>query len=125
MLGNGYGAAKDAIVEQTRVCIGQHLPRFASSVRLADVATPLTYWNKARSWRGAYEGWMPASGGSLTSHVEKRLRGLHGLYLAGQWVEPGGGVPMAIMSGRQVIQLLCADLKRRFEPPINATRAGP
>jgi phytoene dehydrogenase-like protein len=34
--------------------------------------------------------------------------------MAGQWVEPGGGVPMAVMSGRQVVQLICADDERPF-----------
>jgi hypothetical protein len=34
--------------------------------------------------------------------------------MAGQWVEPGGGVPMALMSGRQAVQLLCADEGRLF-----------
>jgi phytoene desaturase len=69
----------------------------------------------ARSWRGAYEGWMP-SASSLLSHVQKRLPGLSGFYMAGQWVEPGGGVPMALMSGRHVVQLLCEDTKRGFSP---------
>jgi phytoene dehydrogenase-like protein len=41
--------------------------------------------------------------------IEKQLAGLEGFYMAGQWVEPGGGVPTALMSGRQAVQLLCAD----------------
>jgi hypothetical protein len=34
--------------------------------------------------------------------------------MAGQWVEPGGGVPTAVMSGRQAVQLLCVDQVRPF-----------
>jgi phytoene dehydrogenase-like protein len=37
--------------------------------------------------------------------------------MAGQWVEPGGGVPTAIISGRQVIQLVCHDEGRLFATP--------
>lgn len=117
MRGSTYGAAKDAVAEETRIRLAQHLPRFSSSVRMTDVATPLTFWHKARSWRGAYEGWLPPSGTPFFTHVDKKLRGLRGLYLAGQWVEPGGGVPLAIMSGRQVVQLICSDLARGFELP--------
>jgi phytoene dehydrogenase-like protein len=84
---------------------------------MIDVATPLTFWNAARSWRGAYEGWMPNTD-SFFGRVEKTLAGLDRLYLAGQWVEPGGGVPMAVMSGRQAVQLVCRDDARPF-------RAGP
>lgn len=50
------------------------------------------------SWRGAYEGWLP-NGETLTG------------------VEPGGGVPTAIMSGRQALQILCRDCGRPFVPP--------
>jgi phytoene dehydrogenase-like protein len=83
---------------------------------MTDVATPLTYWNMARSWRGAYEGWMP-SPGTFFGHVSKKLSGLKGFYMAGQWVEPGGGIPPSIMSARQAIQLVCADEQREFTPP--------
>ena len=83
---------------------------------MTDVATPLTYWTMARSWRGAYEGWMP-TGGEAFAHVDKKLRGLDGFVMAGQWVEPGGGVPMAVMSGRQAAQIVCADEGRPFVVP--------
>jgi phytoene dehydrogenase-like protein len=65
---------------------------------MVDLATPLTFWNMAHAWRGAYEGWMP-SAGAFFGHVKQALSGLTGVHMAGQWVEPGGGVPMAVMSG--------------------------
>ena len=45
-----------------RVRLDRYLPHFATNVRMVDVSTPITYWNMARSWRGAYEGWMPRAG---------------------------------------------------------------
>ena len=39
---------------------------------------------------------------------------LQGFYMAGQWVEPGGGVPVAVMSGRHVVEIMCANLGRAF-----------
>lgn len=112
--GAGYAASKDALAEVLLAKIGAHLPLPARAVRMIDVATPLTFWNMARSWRGAYEGWMPVGG--AFAHPRKTLPGLAGFYMAGQWTEPGGGVPTAIMSGRQVVQLLCDDLDRAFTP---------
>lgn len=111
--GTRYGAEKDAVADSALSALEPHFPRLRSSVRMTDVATPLTYWNMARSWRGAYEGWMPNSD-AILGHVKKSLSGLGGFYMAGQWVEPGGGVPMAVMSGRQAIQLICNDLERPF-----------
>ena len=34
--------------------------------------------------------------------------------MAGQWVSPGGGLPAGLMTGRQVVQLMCHKDKRRF-----------
>ena len=39
--------------------------------------------------------------------MPKTLPGLADLYLCGQWVEPGGMVPVCAMSGRNAIWLLC------------------
>jgi phytoene dehydrogenase-like protein len=120
--GSRYGAAKDDIAERVLARLAAHIPGLAGRVRMTDVATPLTYWSMSRSWRGAFEGWMPNSD-SFLGHVKKTLPGLTGFYMAGQWVEPGGGVPVALMSGRQVAQLVCNDLGRTFvERPGEHTR---
>jgi len=117
--GTNYASEKDALVARLLRRLEEQLPGLRGTVELADVATPLTYWNMARSWRGAFEGWMP-NGNALFTHVHKKLPGLEGLYLAGQWVEPGGGVPTAVTSGRQVVQLLCSDAERAFATPRHA-----
>jgi phytoene dehydrogenase-like protein len=111
--GAHYSADKDAVGDALIERLAPHFPGFTESVRMRDIATPLTYWSMARSWRGAYEGWMPSSA-SLTSSLDKKLPGLGGFYMAGQWVEPGGGVPTATLSGRQAAQLICADDHRPF-----------
>ena len=111
--GTRYHEEKAAVAEATLTALEPHFPQLRSVVRMTDLATPLTYWGRTRSWRGAYEGWMP-NAESLFGHVKKTLSGLDGFYMAGQWVEPGGGVPMAVMSGRQAIQLICKDAARPF-----------
>jgi phytoene dehydrogenase-like protein len=50
------------------------------------------------------------------------LHTLERFYMAGQWVEPGGGVPLATMSGRHVVEIICAALDRPFVP-VQATVA--
>jgi phytoene dehydrogenase-like protein len=113
MRGARYEAAKEAVAEIAVKQIDAAIPGVADHVRMTDLATPLTFWAKARSWRGAYEGWMP-SGEESFGHIPKTLPKLDGFVMAGQWVEPGGGVPMAVMSGRQAAQILCAKEGRTF-----------
>jgi len=113
--GARYQAEKDDTAKRVLHALEQHLPRVKGHVQMTDIATPLTFWRSARSWRGAFEGWLPTS--DAFKHVPKQLPGLDRFYMAGQWVEPGGGVPMAVMSGRQVVELVCASLGRPFVPP--------
>ena len=112
--GPRYEKAKEDVVGVAIERIEHAIPGLGDHVQMTDLATPLTYWRQTRSWRGAYEGWMPSSE-SLFGHVKKKLAGLEGFYMAGQWVEPGGGVPTAVMSGRQAVQILCAEEGRAFE----------
>lgn len=113
----GYQREKARVAESVLAAIEAALPGIADAVRMTDVATPITYWRAARSWRGAYEGFR-FNGASWFGHIDKRLDGLSHFYLAGQWVEPGGGIPMSLLSGRQAAQLLCADANRPFVPGI-------
>jgi phytoene dehydrogenase-like protein len=116
--GTRYASEKDAVAETLLEKLEPYVP-IAAAVRMTDVATPLTYWNMARSWRGAFEGWLP-SPDAFFGHVKKVLPGLSAFYMAGQWVEPGGGVPTALLSGRQVTQLVCADAGLRFAAPVQS-----
>jgi phytoene dehydrogenase-like protein len=111
--GAGYQAAKEIVAAVALAQIDRQIPGVLEHVRMTDVATPLTFWTKTRSWRGAYEGWMP-NGDTMLGHVPKLLPGLEGFLMAGQWVEPGGGVPSAVLSGRQAAQILCAKEGRAF-----------
>jgi phytoene dehydrogenase-like protein len=113
--GSDYAAAKEDVARRGIELLAPHVPGIADAVRVVDVATPITFWRSARSWRGAFEGWKPTTE-TFFGHVDKTLPGLDAFYMAGQWVEPGGGVPTALMSGRQLVQILCAREGRTFVP---------
>jgi phytoene dehydrogenase-like protein len=84
-------------------------PGLRGDVEFVDEATPLSYERYTGNWLGSTCGWlltrdtMPM----LIQGVDKTLSGLANFYMAGQWVEPGGSVPLAAASGRSVIQLIC------------------
>jgi phytoene desaturase len=114
--GAHYQHERDLAAERVLACIDRYLPGTQAALKMTDVATPLTFWRSARSWRGAYEGWMPTP--HSLKHVAKQLPGLERFYMAGQWVEPGGGIPMAVMSGRHVVEIVCAAFDRPFVSPL-------
>ncbi len=109
-----YRAEKEKITQGVIVRLEERFPGIAARVEMADVATPTTWERYTGNWRGSYEGWMFDSGFSPTSSMRKTLPGLGAFYMAGQWVNPGGGIPTAVMSGNHTIQMICRDDKKKF-----------
>jgi phytoene dehydrogenase-like protein len=108
-----YKAEKDRIADQVIAGLNQRFPGIAAQIEMRDVATPVTWERYTGNWQGSYEGWMFSSA-SFTSSMSKTLPGLDNFYMAGQWVNPGGGMPTAAMSGRNTIQITCKKDKKRF-----------
>ncbi len=83
------------------------------NLEMTDVSTPATVIRYTNNWRGSLEGWLldPAVG---FSQMKKEIKGLKNFYMAGQWVQPGGGVPGALVSGRQLAQLICLRDEKKF-----------
>ena len=90
-----------------------------ADIEFIDEATPLSYERYTGNWQGSSCGWlltkqtMPL----MIPGVDKTLPGLRNFYMAGQWVEPGGSVPLAAMSGRNAMQLICHDEGHPFIAP--------
>jgi phytoene dehydrogenase-like protein len=108
-----YKAEKERIADDVIAALDKRFPGLASKVEMRDVATPVTWVRYTGNWRGSYEGWM-FSGETFTSSMRKTLPGLDNFYMAGQWVNPGGGMPTAAMSGNHTIQLICNKDGKKF-----------
>lgn len=111
-----YRREQAALGEQLLDALDAHLPGLRADVEVLDVATPVSFERYTGNWLGATTGWLLTKETLpvMLKGVRQTLPGLEGLYLAGQWVEPGGGVPMVAMSGRKAIQLLCDAEDRPF-----------
>jgi phytoene dehydrogenase-like protein len=108
-----YNAEKEHIAAQVITALDRRFPGLAAKVEMHDVATPMTWERYTGNWQGSYEGWLPATK-RLMMRMSKTLPGLDNFYMAGQWVEPGGGLPTAAMSGRNVTQIICKQDKKPF-----------
>ena len=109
-----YRAEKEAIVQSVIAGLEERFPGITGQVEISDIATPITWERYTGNWRGSYEGWMFDNDFSIISSMRKNLPGLENFYMAGQWVNPGGGIPTAVMSGNHTIQMICKDDKKTF-----------
>ncbi len=93
-----WRAAKDAYTERILASIDTVIPRLSSHVKLIEVGTPHTMQRYTQNSAGAIYGWALSPGqigpGRLTVDPP-----IPGLYLAGHWTQPGGGVYGVVTSG--------------------------
>jgi len=101
-------------------------PGILEQIEASDVATPLSYERYTGNWQGATSGWLltPQTMRMMIMGVGKTLPGLRNFYMAGQWVEPGGSVALAAMSGRNVLQLICGGDGKPFHAETPPRAAG-
>lgn len=110
---NRYRAEKEQIADQMIAVLDRRFPGLARLVEMRDVATPITYYHYTGNWQGSHEGWL-LTPQTWRLRMKKTLPGLDNFYMAGHWIEPGGGLPPAAISGRNVIQILCKRDKKPF-----------
>jgi len=117
-----YDAEKKRIADEVIARIEERYPGLTDQVEVVDVTTPLTYERYTSNWKGSMEGWLVTTGvlAQLVrgKTMRKTLPGLDGFYMVGHWVEPGGGVPAAALSGRNATQLICHARKRPFRTSV-------
>jgi phytoene dehydrogenase-like protein len=112
-----YKKEKEQIVDQVISSLDQIFSGLATQVEMRDVATPMTFERYTGNWRGSFQGWFETTK-TLRMRMSKTLPRLKNFYMAGQWVEPGGSVPVVIMSGRNVTQIICKQDKKKFVTSI-------
>lgn len=130
-----YQAAKDAVARQVVERLEARFGNIKDKVELIDVATPATFIRFTRNWHGCYEGWYVSNNPLGVHSLSKTLPGLDRFYMVGQWVEPGGGLPIVAQSGRNLAQIICKRDNKRFvttrpsgstaRRPLPAGRAKP
>lgn len=119
-----YVKEKQRIAKTLIEELGYRFAGVGEVVEMTDVATPSTVVRYTNNWQGSYEGWLLPVG-RLFSSLARRLPRLDGFFHAGHWVEPGGGLPAALFSGRNVVQVICKHdgVRFRVDPAVGGTHA--
>lgn len=110
---DAYKGEKERIAGKVIAAMEERFPGISNQVEMWDVATPLSFERYTGNWQGSALGWDFTTE-TFFMPMSKMLPGLDDFYMAGQWVEPGGGVPGAAMSGRNAIQLICKRDRKPF-----------
>ncbi|HVM50252.1 MAG TPA: NAD(P)/FAD-dependent oxidoreductase [Candidatus Acidoferrum sp.] len=112
-----YTEAKDKLLRDLVGILDRRFPGLAADVEESDLATPATFARFTGNWQGSFQGWLPTPR-SLGHRLPRSLPGLKNFYLGGHWVDPGGGLPQAALSGRYIAQMVCARDGRKFSTSV-------
>ena len=109
-----YDNEKKRIAEETADALEKKWPGFKSKIEMTDVPTPMTYVRYTDNWQGSPDGWYITTENMMNQRMKRTLPRLDNLYMVGQWTAPFTGTPLAALSGRQLIQILCKKDQRNF-----------
>jgi phytoene dehydrogenase-like protein len=111
-----YDKKKEEIAAKVIELLEQRFPGITQLVEVTDVATPLTFERYTGNWKGCFEGWLitPENSNTLMKPMSQTLPGLDRFYMCGQWVEPGGGLPTALISAKRLMKKICREDGVRF-----------
>jgi phytoene dehydrogenase-like protein len=112
-----YEEKKEQVARTVVALLDQRFPGLSDKVEMVDVATPLTWERYTGNWKGSFEGWMvtPENAYTMMKPLAQTLPGLANFYMSGQWVEPGGGLPSGVSSGRRLVKELCKEDGAKFQ----------
>jgi phytoene dehydrogenase-like protein len=111
-----YVREKELIGKKIIELLEQRFPGISELVEVTDIATPLTFERYTGNWKGTFEGWLitPENSNVLLKPMTQTIPGLKNFYMCGQWVEPGGGLPTAVMSAKRLLRMICKEDHTKF-----------
>lgn len=108
-----YDREKERTGKAVLQSIETRFPWMKGKLKVLDVATPKTYERYCNAYRGAFMSFLPTVRGKMMAHTG-RIKGLDNLFLTGQWLQPPGGLPVAVVTGKDTIMRICKQEKKPF-----------
>lgn len=108
-----YKELKQKMAQDIINVLEDHFGEVKDNIEMIDVATPATFNRYTNNWKGSIQGWANENIFAMI-HIKKELPNLDHFYMIGQWVQPGGGVPTAFTSGRDLAKIICKKEKKKF-----------
>jgi prolycopene isomerase len=110
-----YQELKKFFASEVIDLIEQKISGFKNTIEETDIATPATHFRYTNNRNGSTQGWMSGKSLMTPSPVDYKLPGLKKFYFTGHWTMPGGGLPIAIKSSRDIAQIICKKNNMRFK----------
>jgi phytoene dehydrogenase-like protein len=113
-----YVREKNRIAGAILERLERRFPELRGKIEFLDAATPATYHRYTGAYQGAWMSFMMTPKTKMMMH-SGAIRGLKNCFLSGQWLQPPGGLPLAVLYGKYTIQRICKKEKITFGGGFN------
>ncbi len=101
-----YMAEKNRIALEVQKRIEEEFKEWAGKLTILDTYTPVTYHNYCNAYHGAWMSFIMSKSEKQYMH-KGIIKGLGNCFLAGMWLQPPGGLPVAAVTGKSAVQRIC------------------
>ena len=109
-----YAKLKEELTKEVESRILKAFPALEGDMEFLDSWTPLTYERYCNAYHGSYMSFVTTPSGKQIK-MKGRLKGIDNLYVAGQWTNSPGGLPVAVASGKFAVQRILKSEKKSIE----------
>jgi phytoene dehydrogenase-like protein len=108
-----YKKEKERISNEVITILHKRFGNIIENVEVIDVATPSTFNRYTNNWKGRFMTWDWI--GVLPVSINKQLPRLKNFYMIGHWVMAGGGIPCGLITGRDIVRIICHKDRKKFK----------
>ena len=109
-----YREYKEKLIKEIEKRIEAAFPELAGDLEFLDCWTPLTYDRYCNAYHGSYMSFTTTPQ-AKPLRMKGRVKGIDNMYLAGQWTNAPGGLPVAAASGKFAVQRILKSKKQSID----------
>lgn len=109
-----YDARKQELAKIIQRRLEERFPDYKGKLTVLDTWTPVTYHRYCNAYKGYNQAFTITKRSAKSPYPSAWLDGLDNVVLAGQWINPPGGLPGAAATGKYAIQRILKKEGRKF-----------
>ncbi len=110
-----YDNKKHEIADMLMKKLEERFPEYKDKLKILDIWTPVTYHRYCNAYKGYNQSFMITKHSAKNPYPSAHINGIDNIVLAGQWINPPGGLPGAAITGKFAIQRILRKEKRSIE----------
>lgn len=100
---SAYVEEKKRISEELLLRLTERYPELKGKLVFLSACTPITFKRYCGAFKGSYMSFIPVEG-KKSIYLKSSVPGIKNAFLASQWLQPTGGLPLAATSGKFAVQ---------------------